>query len=378
MLKILFWMNIPSHHQRTFFEEVNNQKKIDIKVIYYDTIPVNRKKMGWDTKFDFNEFEKSIEYFDYLNITELILSQKERIHIVPGFSNPFLKKLIPILINNKIKWIHWSEKSGKPFTKLFKYNYKLINYLLPSYHLLKGYKSYANKINNYALGAFAISKSAKKDFIKWGVDERKIKILNYSLKSLKKSSYDPLKSIRKGDFMKFIYVGVLTPHKGIHILIKAFSELKNNNDWLLVLVGNDLSNGFYKKMVKKLNLERQIFFLGTVESRNINQYIDNADVFILPTLFDGWGAVLNEAASLKKPLISTNQCGAAFHLIEDGKNGFRVKAKSVVHLKKALQFYIDHASKISKHGLYSYELYKKYTPKSNAELLFQNLTELLK
>ncbi len=84
-----------------------------------------------------------------------------------------------------------------------------------------------------------------------------------------------------------------------------------------------------------------MFFAGTVESRNINQYIDNADVFVRLTLFDGLMAVLNESASLKKTLISTDQCGGAFYLIEDGKNGFKVKANSVADLRVALQTYIN-------------------------------------
>ena len=377
MLKVLFWMNIPSHHQRTFFEEIHLHKKIEISVIYYDKVPLNREKLGWDTKFDFYEFEKSIENLNQQEILKLILASRDRINIVPGFSHPFLKKVIPILIENNIKWVHWSERSGKPFTKLFNYNYRLTNFFMPLYLTLKGYRFYAKKINKYALGAFAISELAKKNFIEWGVEDVKIKILNYALKPLNKSNFNPLLGIKEGNFRTFMYAGVLTPHKGIGILIKAFSKLSDKNNWLLVLIGNDLSNGFYKNLVKKLNLEKQIFFLGTVESNNINQYVDNADVFVLPTLFDGWGAVLNEAASLKKPLISTDQCGAAFHLIKDGKNGFRVKANSVTDLKVALQFYINHETKIDNHGLYSNKLYKNHTPKKNAELLYQNLTELL-
>ena len=60
----------------------------------------------------------------------------------------------------------------------------------------------------------------------------------------------------------------------------------------------------------------------------IAQWLRRADVLVLPSLFDGWGAVLNEGASAGKALISTTECGAAWHLIRHGDNGFRVQAGS--------------------------------------------------
>jgi glycosyltransferase involved in cell wall biosynthesis len=101
--------------------------------------------------------------------------------------------------------------------------------------------------------------------------------------------------------------------------------------------------------------------------------MQRADVFILPSLFDGWGAVLNEAASVKKPLISTDECGAAYHLIDDKKNGFRVKAGSVDHLRKAMQFYIDNPEKIIIHGKISHQIYKNFTPDKNVEQFLYSL-----
>lgn len=377
-MKILFWMNMPSHHQTAFFDAVQNHEEIDLEVRYYDTVSADRKKLGWSENLN---LPKNQRYIDSTNLKlafESVTDWKERIHIVPGFSNPFLKQVLTVLISKNIKWIHWSERSGKPLTRLLNYNYNLINFLMPLYYTLKGYRRHAKKINKHALGAFAISELAKKDFKKWGIKEKKIKILNYSLQALNSSKSNPLLRLIEEKYKIFMYVGVLTPHKGIDILIKAFSKLLYKDDWKLVLIGNDVSKGLYEDLIQELNLEKQIYLLGTVKTEMINDYIDNSHVFILPTLFDGWGAVLNEAASLNKPLISTNQCGAAFHLIENGVNGFRIEAKSVDALNKAMQYYIDHENMIEQHGRQSKILFDNNLPRKNSELLKRHIFEFIR
>jgi glycosyltransferase involved in cell wall biosynthesis len=158
------------------------------------------------------------------------------------------------------------------------------------------------------------------------------------------------------------------------LLIKAFAKLKDSN-WCLVFVGKDQSAGIYKKLVHKLKLDSQVFFTGAVQIEAIGNYINYADVFVLPTRFDGWGVVLNEAASLAKPIISTEFCGAAWHLIEEGINGYRVKPGSVNALKKAMNLYIENSGLIKTHGAKSTKIFEKFTPKNNAIRLVQAVNE---
>ena len=95
-----------------------------------------------------------------------------------------------------------------------------------------------------------------------------------------------------------------------------------------------------------------------------------ADVFVLASRFDGWGAVLNEAASMGMPLIATDLCGAAWHLIKEGRNGVRVKAGSVVSLQRGLCNYIKTPDMIKSHGAASELIFtNQFTPKKNVERL---------
>ena len=373
MYKIIIWMNIPSHHQSAFFRELEKERDIDLEVRYFDRVFANRKSLGW---VENHQLPLNQIFIDKSNLNDAIASVKQwknRIHIIPGFSEPFLKKLVALLINNNVRWIHWSERSGKLLTIKLQYRYSLVSLIYPLFLFIKGYKSYANRINKKALGAFAIGDLAKKDFIKWGINKNKIKSLYYALDPLTESNESKLFEGK----MVFMYTGSLIEHKGIAILLKAFAEIEDKRNWILVLVGKDISRGKYLDIVTKTGLSESVYFTGVVSSEKIGNYISSCDVFVLPTLFDGWGAVLNEAISLGKPIISTDQCGAAYHLLIDKKNGFRVPANSVSELKNAMNIYINDQELIRVHGEFSKELFEKYTPKKNAQLFVNNIKELL-
>lgn len=374
-LKICIWMNMPSHHQTAFFKALSDRKDIDLRIRYYKMISDDRKKLGWDdhTLFSYEKYTDNID--DAINS---LVDWKERIHIIPGISSPFLRELINMAIVENVKWIHWSERAGIGLAGLLHFNYSLINLFYPLFLRLKGYRKYSKQINQYALGAFAIGKLAKEDFLNWGVENQKIELLSYSLAALDKTKKVSIALKKKDEItFSFMYIGSLDERKGIDVLIKAFGKLNSSDHWNLILVGDDRSNGIYMKQVEELGLIDRVKFTGVIDSSKINEYLNQADVFILPTRFDGWGAVLNEAASLKKAMISTNQAGAAYHLIKDGENGYMVKAGDINELSKAMKFYIDNPEKINTHGEKSFEILQKYTPEENAKLFVSTIKKWL-
>ena len=363
--KICIWENIVSPHQSFFFRALNEHPDIDLQVRYFENFHTERKELGWKEqelpiyeKYADNDVKKTLASID---------SWKERIHIIPGISYDFTKQLLEELIKNNVKWIHWSERSGIVLADKLNYNLKLFNVLHPIISKITKH-AYAQKMNKYALGAFAQGYLAKQDFKGWGVKEDKIEYLFYTIENIKQP-YDIPSELKKFKNKKiFLYVGSLCKRKGIEELLKAYSNVKNKEDTLLVLVGIDRSKGLYEKMVKDLGISNSVIFTGPKPIETIPEYMYFSDIFVLPTLFDGWGAVLNEAASLGKPLISTDQCGAAFHLIKHKYNGFRVKAGDTEELKEALNFYIDNPEQIKIHGENSKKLYlSEFTPEKNVE-----------
>jgi len=369
MLKLLIWENIASPHQSFFFKALAEHPNIDLKVRYFEKFHTERKAMGWQD----NLLLPNIEKYVSSNVDEALDSiddWQQRIHIIPGNSYSFTKKLIDLFISKKIKWIHWSERGGIVLAKKTNFNIRLFDILYPLYAKATKH-TYAKKINKYALGALGQGKLAIKDFHRWGIKKEKTATLYYTIGKI--VANEKPSDLPAASGIKFIYAGSLTRRKGVEYLIEAFSYISRDVD-SLVIIGCGEREDILAKLASKLKIENRVHFLGAKDITDVPNYIFYSDVFVLPTLFDGWGAVLNEAAALGKPIISTNQCGSAYHIIDNENNGFMVNAGNAKALAEAMEKYIKHPDLIKIHSKKSKERYEQFfTPQKNVERLLKQL-----
>jgi glycosyltransferase involved in cell wall biosynthesis len=352
-MKLCIWMNIPSHHMGAFFHSLRDSG-IDLIVCYYDNIRTKRYayrlSIGWDEPDELSEGEQYVPMS--LEALRLVPDWRDRIHIVPGYGNQFLRKLALFLSKSKIPWIHWSERARPGI------------YWWATYPLKKWY---ADLVNKHALGAFAQGRTAFDDFVAWGIDTTRISFLYYSISGPNfDETVDETCHVFLSGRPAFVFLGTLIRRKAIDILIKAFAQTKcNNHDWALLLVGNDSSNGEYRRLATKLGVANDILFREPVNASDIYGVYRSAKVAVLPSRHDGWGVPLNEAASMGLALIGSNKTGSSYHLINPGQNGFQVLAGSVDSLAHAMRAYTNNPSLADKHGKASLELYNEFTPDKN-------------
>lgn len=359
--KVCFWLNVPSNHQTSFLEALNQDERIDLQIRYFDKPSEDRLRMGWRDENSLHEYEQYVNGLDDALIT--LEDWQDRIHIVIGYSYSFNCKLVPIFIKSHVKWVHWSERYGVGLAKKLNYSVRLFKLLRPLLLLTK--RPYGRLVDKYALGCFSQGDLSRKDFIQMGINNDKIEDLYYTTTALGKVKKEE-KSLKNFPFeRKFLYVGRLNKRKGIEDLLVAFSELSNVDQWGLILVGDDEKNGYYQNITKQMGIEKKVLFTGGVQSNEVSSFFSVSDVFILPSRYDGWGAVVNEAASMGLPIISTDQTGAAFHLIENDKNGYIVNAGDSHALAYAMQKYISGNELLHQHGTYSKELFKDFLPERN-------------
>lgn len=163
--------------------------------------------------------------------------------------------------------------------------------------------------------------------------------------------------INKGEFREkkiILYVGYLKKRKGLKKLINAFKSLKRK-DAVLILVGT----GEEEKNLRSLaQNEKNIRFVGYFDEMEKARYYSIADIFVLPTLHDAWGLVINEAMYFGLPIITTDAAGAS-ELI-DG-NGLVVKAGDEEELRRAIEKLLDDDEMRKEMGLKSKEIMKDYT-----------------
>jgi glycosyltransferase involved in cell wall biosynthesis len=118
------------------------------------------------------------------------------------------------------------------------------------------------------------------------------------------------------------FVGRLNVQKGIKYLLDGFkliAEISRNVH--LVIAGTGELEGMIKEFVSKFNLENRIHLLGF--RKDIQDLMKTFDIFLLPSLWEGFGIVLIEAMAAGNPIVATNTSSIP-EIVEDGRNGILV------------------------------------------------------
>lgn len=132
-------------------------------------------------------------------------------------------------------------------------------------------------------------------------------------------------------------VGELSKRKNHEVVIKAISEIKDENVYFLICGQGDLKN-YLSNLSKVLGIEKRIFFLGF--RKDILDICGIADIFIFPSLQEGLPVALMEAMSAGVPIICSKVRGNV-DLIEEGKGGLLVQPTNVSEMKKSIELLIN-------------------------------------
>lgn len=115
--------------------------------------------------------------------------------------------------------------------------------------------------------------------------------------------------------VELLYVGQYIPRKGIDLLLRALPALPASG-WHLSLIGSGPLRDVLQAQAAGLRLAERVTFHPPMPNAAVVQRIAESDVLVLPSRFDGWGAVINEALTVGTPVVCSDRCGAA-DLIDD-------------------------------------------------------------
>lgn len=156
----------------------------------------------------------------------------------------------------------------------------------------------------------------------------------------------PFTKIR--EINQLLYAGRLTPEKGISHLLEAVKKLKENKENITLTIAGE---GGYKEdlenMVEKLDIQKQVVFLGAVSSDKLEKLYKASTVILIPSIYpDNLPTVGLEALSAGRPLIGSS-IGGIPEIIQEGITGFLTKpgdsesiadlVKNLIHDKKTLE-----------------------------------------
>ncbi|HOP86438.1 MAG TPA: glycosyltransferase family 4 protein [Syntrophorhabdaceae bacterium] len=199
----------------------------------------------------------------------------------------------------------------------------------------------------------------KQKLIEGGVKEDRIFIKpNY----LDISDIEP--SYGSGDHI--IFLGRLSPEKGLWTLVKAFERLK---DLKLRIVGTGPLEQSLKTYIKEKGI-KNISMEGFKQGAEKNNLLKNSLFMVFPSeWYEHFPIVLLEAFAFGKPVIASN-IGNMPLIVENGKSGLYFKAGDVNDLMEKVKFLSQNISEIVKMGMHARkEIETKYTPQVNYKIL---------
>jgi len=175
----------------------------------------------------------------------------------------------------------------------------------------------------------ALTPMEAEQYQSFGVDKAKIETVPNGIDLAEFEKLPPRGKFRKKygvapDQKMVLYLARLHKIKGPDLLVRAFASIASRlKDARLVIVGPD--EGYLpalKKLVKELDIERNIHFIGPLHGKEkLEAYVD-ADVYVLPSIYETFPIAAIEASACGIPVILTEYCGAAGMI--DGQAGLVV------------------------------------------------------
>ena len=340
--KILFATSHPIQYQVPLFQKVFNlnksflvmyDKAVSKKVLIADN--EFNKKINWGSSlikgYPFKIFSTNNNFIlNIVNLYKFLKKNKIEFLILSGWNSNFYKIILILSIFLKLKIILRCENNfyNQNIFKKF-YKKKILKILFKKMHKF-----------------IAIGKKNREMYLDCGVSRKKI--INsfyfvdkyfFSKKEINIKKKNFLKKKYKNDNEKiFIFVGKLIRRKGINTLLQAIKIINKKHykyEYKFLIIGSgpeelNIKNFIYNNQLKN------IYLLNFKNQSELIHFYDLADYLILPSDYETWGLVANEALEMGTPCIVSDGCGCANDLIQNNLNGFIFPKKNHIRLSNLI------------------------------------------
>lgn len=203
------------------------------------------------------------------------------------------------------------------------------------------------------------------DYVKYGFREERFYPFAYC-GALEEPDRMLVKWHKGGERLNLLYVGELHHRKGVDVLLKSLART-DSNAYKMKICGRGPMEDELKRLCQELEIQEKVHFAGHLDKASLGKAYREADLFILPSRFDGYGAVLNEAAAHSLPLVASDQVMAGHTFIHVGINGFVFKDER--QLTKILLAVFNKPEMLAEMRKQSFLLSQKLSPLELAKAL---------
>lgn len=227
------------------------------------------------------------------------------------------------------------------------------------------YRFYNQNINFLAIGGAAV----KSYYLDLGFTESNFYNFGYFPKN--NSSLVAPNNSKNG--INFLFVGQFIQRKGIDKLLKCLDHLATvykNENWTFTVVGEGPLKEDLLKTISCLKSSK-IRYLGLIKDElKLMSIYKSADVLFIPSKFDGWGAVVNEAISCGLSIISSKTVYASKFLVEEKINGFTFDYENEKEMVQAIDNYFSSGNNIEIMKKESFRIFQEWNPYVAAKKIF--------
>ncbi|MCW6033885.1 glycosyltransferase [Pantoea sp. JK] len=286
--------NVPAFYKINLFNQLSD--KLKLKVIFISKISKirNHDFYNYDINFDHaflseGAFEDRSSFKTLYNLfIELTKIKYERV-LFPGWE---IKELFFLSLITKVKKNAIVIESSINESKV------------------KGISGFLKKIYLSRMGSAYPSGFLQKEIL-LNMDFKGRSYLTHGVGIINDSPVTDININEKVTRLKYIYIGRLSQEKNLLLLIKVFNELQ----FPLIIVGTGPQEDELKSAANE-----NIIFKGYIQNKTLHALLKECNVFILPSISEPWGLVVEEALASGLPVVVSNKVGCNKDLV-DAENG---------------------------------------------------------
>ena len=190
-----------------------------------------------------------------------------------------------------------------------------------------------------------LSSTIERELIEEKIDHSKIKLIRNGVDLVRFKEIEGKSQLRAklviSNRKSIIYTGRLVCQKGIDVLVRSFSKLNGETDCQLIIIGDGPERENIVRLIDHYQLSKSAILIDEVD--DVASYLNAADVFVLPSRFEGLSNSLLEAMACGLPVIST-RVGGSIDTIENGINGLLFDADNEEQLSQAISKVLNNFS----------------------------------
>ena len=315
------------------FSALAQSGEIDLDVVFAKELTNDRVQLGWNASLSGYRYRILNKRFSLLQAIWIAWLGRDHLHLVNGiWAEPaFASALCVLAMSGSVYAIH--SEAPDPTQSLSNFRRTLR-------------KTFGKYIARRAAGILAVSHFAVDYYAQLVARKERVYPFGYFRATSDWQSFS--EASKRQERTEVIFVGQLIRRKGLDILLEAIQPLFAEYPGLYLTVigaGEDLPA--LQALIQSAGVEERIGFAGALPAEQVQPRVSAANVLVLPSRWDGWGMVINEALSVGVPVIASDQCGAS-DLIRQGVNGYVFRSEDAEDLRNCLRRFLSNAAEWSK------------------------------